>query len=205
MGKNKNKGNVLIIVTTVLVLLIGYITFNYDNLRRILLEQLASSLEEFSIEEKSDYFDNDEIDEGYDSDDVGGTLEEQEEYSADNNYNISDANQRLRNYLLDSMNKAFGYKVGGHIRVDVTTNDTGAVIRIYLGDIKTPEDRNIAIQSCQESDLNSLHDCILNTYSNYGFSINNLDLRLCDTFGLIILQSKGGNMNSSDKYIDLGL
>lgn len=164
-----------------------------------------SSDEDYSYDEDEDYSDE-EIPEDCGYDDVGGTPEEQEQYaSQDSTNNISEVNQSLRNYLVSLMNQAFGYNVGGHIRVNVATNDTSATIKIYLADIKTPEDRNIAIQSCQESDLNSLHDGILNTYSNYGFSINNLDLRLCDTFGVIILQSQGGNMNSSDKYIDLGL
>ena len=45
---------------------------------------------------------------------------------------------------------------------------------------------------------------LVNLKKYFTYLLNNLDLRLCDTFGVIILQSQGGNMNNSDKYIDLG-
>ena len=184
------------------------LAFAYCKANNITFDSLAIKYSNYKYNKDQEVAEDVPEDCGYD--DVGGSPEEQDQYATQNqnsNYNISDVNQRVRNYLINTMNKAFGYNVGGHIRADVSTNDVSAVIIIYLADIKSTEDRNIAIQSCQgyESDFNIIHDCILNTYTNYGFNISNLDLRVCDTYGMIIMQSNGVNMGYTDNSIDLGL
>ena len=190
------------------VLCCSLLGFAYCKSNNITFDSLAIKYENYKYNKDQDEMaEKNYIPEDCGYDDVGGSLEEQDEY-ATNNYHISDVNNGLRNYLINIMNKGFGYKVGGHIRTDISTNDVSAVIIIYLDDIKTTEDRNIGIRSAQghQSDFDTIHDCVLNTYDYYGFSnISNLDLRLCDHYGNIIMQSNNINMDCTDKVIDLGL
>ena len=191
-----------------LVLLIAYCTFNYDELRRTLLGEVSSSSTEKYYIGESDYFDNDEIDEGYDSDDVGGTLEEQEEYAGHIKYTVPELDERVRCYLSDNLNLGASGRISVFSTTDVNGNPSVVTVKVYLSDIALNSDNKQIIKSVISSaigeDIDVLHDGLFNTYYHYGYPINSLDLQFTDTFGNIILQSTGGLKGYTDEYWDLG-
>ncbi len=195
------------------VLCCSLLTFAYCKANSITFDSLAIKYENYKYNKDQDEVaeeNNIPKDCGYD--DVGGTPEEQDEYSTQNvnNYNISDVNERVKNYLVNSIRQSIGYNNNITYRVSVqsTNNDSEVVVKIYMNCRITSDNRDFikaaAIQAIGD-DIKLVHDGLYNTYINYGFDISSLYLATTDNFGDPIIEVKGGNMGYTDNSIDLGL
>lgn len=202
MGKNKkNKSRIFIVLIIVFCVGVLYCGSNYDEIS-IKLDNLL-----YALEQK--YSDDEEIRDGYDSDDVGGTLEEQEEYAIqDRLYTIDELNEKIRGRLLSNMNLGADGRLSVYYNVDEYGEPNVVTIKLYLAQVKVTSDNKEFLQNAiaQEvgENINVLHDQLLNTYINYGYDLDSLDFQITDTFGNILMQSKGYLMGYSDEYYDFG-
>ena len=210
MGKNKKKkSTIFIILMIVFSLGILYCGSNYDEIS-IKLDNLLYALEEKYSDNNTDYSGDEEIRDGYDSDDVGGTLEEQEEYATqDRLYTIDELNQKIRNHLVSQMN------MGSHGRIDIgySSNEYGepsiVTVKLYMADIKSMSKEEKEILEAEITaeigeEITIIHDQILNTYIHYGYDLDSVDFQVTNTFGIVITETKGYLMGYSNEYYDFG-
>ncbi|MEI3233519.1 hypothetical protein [Intestinibacter bartlettii] len=166
-----------------------------------------SSDEDYSSDEDEDYSDE-EIPEDCGYDDVGGTPEEQEEYAIDNKYTIKELNERVRGYISSNLNMGSSARVSVFYDNDEYGNPSIITIKIYLADVRlTSDNKEIimgVISDAVGENIHVMHDELLNTYYHYGYLLDSLDLQFTDTFGHIIVQSKGDSKGYSDNYYDFG-
>lgn len=211
MGKNKSKKNIIIIVL-IIVFCVGvlYCGSNYDEISMKLDDlTLGSSMEEDEdYTEDEDYCDE-EMPEDCGYDDVGGTPEEQEEYATqDRLYTIDELNEKIRGHLLSNMNLGADARLSVYYDVDEYGEPNVVTIKLYLTQVKVTSDNKELLQSAIAEEvgenINVLHDQLLNTYINYGYDLDSLDFQITDTFGIILMQSKGYLMDYSDEYYDFG-
>ena len=202
MGKNKkNKSRIFIVLIIVFCVGVLYCGSNYDEIS-IKLDNLL-----YALEQK--YSDDEEIPEDCGYDDVGGTLEEQEEYAIqDRLYTIDELNEKIRGHLLSNMNLGSDGRLSVYYDVDEYGEPNVVTIKLYLAQVKVTSDNKEFLQNAiaQEvgENINVLHDQLLNTYINYGYDLDSLDFQINDTFGNILMQSKGYLMGYSDEYYDFG-
>ena len=211
MGKNKSKKNIIIIVL-IIVFCVGvlYCGSNYDEISMNLDDlTLGSSMEEDEdYTEDEDYCDE-EMPEDCGYDDVGGTPEEQEEYATqDRLYTIDELNEKIRGHLLSNMNLGADARLSVYYDVDEYGEPNVVTIKLYLAQVKVTSDNKEFLQNAIAEEvgenINVLHDQLLNTYINYGYDLDSLDFQITDTFGNILMQSKGYLMGYSDEYYDFG-
>lgn len=211
MGKNKSKKNIIIIVL-IIVFCVGvlYCGSNYDEISMKLDDlTLGSSMEEDEdYTEDEDYCDE-EMPEDCGYDDVGGTPEEQEEYATqDRLYTIDELNEKIRGHLLSNMNLGADARLSVYYDVDEYGEPNVVTIKLYLAQVKVTSDNKEFLQNAIAEEvgenINVLHDQLLNTYINYGYDLDSLDFQITDTFGNILMQSKGYLMGYSDEYYDFG-
>lgn len=195
----------------VLGLLVGLFVlgFIYCAVNKVTYDSLSIKLQNYLYAKQKDSEEND-IPEDCGYDDVGGTPEEQDEYATqNNNYNISDVNQRVRSYLINSIRQSVGYDTVFTVSVQSINNDSEVIVNISMLDYTVTSDNRdfikaAAIQAIGD-DIKLVHDGLYNTYINYGFNINSLDLKMTAKLDITIIECKGGNMGYTDNSIDLGL
>ena len=198
-----------VILLVPVVLCGSLLVFAYCKANDITFDSLAIKYSNYKYNKDSEVAEDVHEDCGYD--DVGGTEEEQDQYATQNqnsNYSISDVNERVKNYLANSIRQSVGYNTTFTVSVQ-SNNDSEVVVKVYMLDCRiTSENREFikaaAIQAIGD-DIKLVHDGLYNTYINYGFDINSLDLRMTDNLGNPIIEVKGANMGYTDNSIDLGL
>lgn len=188
------------------------LTFAYCKANNITFDSLAIKYENYKYNKDQDEMaEENDIPEDCGYDDVGGTPQEQDEYSTQNvnNYNISDVNQRVRSYLINSIRQSIGYNTLFTVSVQSINNDSDVIITICMLDCELTSDNKefvkaAAIQAIGD-DIKLVHDGLYNTYVNYGFNINSLNLKMTAKLDMTIIEVKGGNMGYTNNSIDLGL
>lgn len=189
----------------------GLFAFAYCKSNSITFDSLAIKYQNYKYnkeqEQEEEVAEND-IPEDCGYDDVGGTPEEQDQY-ATQDYNISDVNERVKNYLVNSIRKSIGYSTTFTVSAQSINNNSEVVVKIYMLDCTLTSDNKEFVQAAAiqaiGDDIKLVHDALYHTYINYGFDINSLDLKMVDYFGSPIIEVKGASFGYTNESIDLGL